>query len=330
MPFGDELVLFAGLKRAIDFLAVEKDLRLVFLFDRFEEYIPSVTNEFFSNLRSIRNRAKYHFSIVFSLNRPLEDILEPVLFADFYEFVAGHTVCLSIFDKPGMDFRISYLEKITGKKLPQETRDEVLHLTAGHGKLTRLCVEALLGVRDQGLGTSGSLLDFFLSQKTVRGALYEVWYSLTPEEQKTLISNFKYPISNIQYLNDVGLVADGKITIQLFASFLSTIVASQSQTPEQIFYDDATNTIKKGDITFSDTLTAAEFRLLRHFLMQKDRVVDREEIIGVVWKDAKSTAGVTDQAIDQLIFRLRKKIEENPNNPIHLQTVKGRGFKFND
>src|SRR3989344_5450910 len=117
------------------------------------------------------------------------------------------------------------------------------------------------------------------------------------------------------------------ITIPLFVSFVSTIVPSH-KTSEKIFYDEATNMIKKGDITLSDTLTAAEFRMLRHFLLQQDRVIDREEIINVVWKDAKSTAGVTDQAIDQLIFRLRKKIEENPNNPAHLLTVKGRGFKF--
>ncbi|HEX7042540.1 MAG TPA: helix-turn-helix domain-containing protein, partial [Patescibacteria group bacterium] len=60
----------------------------------------------------------------------------------------------------------------------------------------------------------------------------------------------------------------------------------------------------------------------------KDSVVDREQIIQAVWTDSKTYAGVSDQAVDQLIFRLRKKIEDDPNNPTHIQTVKGRGIKF--
>ena len=53
----DELVLFQGLKRAIDFLSIEKELTVVFLFDRLEEYISMLETEFFANLRILRNRA---------------------------------------------------------------------------------------------------------------------------------------------------------------------------------------------------------------------------------------------------------------------------------
>ena len=51
-------------------------------------------------------------------------------------------------------------------------------------------------------------------------------------------------------------------------------------------------------------------------------------MVNAVWGDLASTQGVTDQALDQLIFRLRKKIENNPNQPRHLLTIKGRGFKI--
>ncbi len=78
----------------------------------------------------------------------------------------------------------------------------------------------------------------------------------------------------------------------------------------------------------SDSLTKSEFRLLRHFLEHPDAIIDREDVISVVWKDTASTEGVTDQAVDQLVFRLRRKIEDDPNSPEHIHTVKGRGFKF--
>src|ERR1035437_3975497 len=120
LAFKDELVLFQGLKKTVDYLALEKELTIVFLFDRFEEYVSVVDSEFFANLRILRNRAKYRFSVVFSLNRPLEEILESSFLTDFYESVVGKIIYLPLFDKIGIDFRISYLEKITEKKIDKK------------------------------------------------------------------------------------------------------------------------------------------------------------------------------------------------------------------
>ena len=332
----DELVLFQGLKRAIDFLCIEKELTVVFLFDRFEEYISMLETEFFANLRILRNRAKYRFSVIFSLNRPLEDLIEPMLFADFYEFLAGNIVYLPLFDKPGLDFRISYLEKVSGKKIDKKSIEKVLELTAGHGKLTRLCLEAI-SAQDLRSKTY-DLRKFLLEQKSIIGSLYEIWNSLLPEEQtalKKLISTSEEPIRSPRrcyevtpprwILEKLGLVKDGVLTIPLLADFILSMKQSSS---EVIQYDAVTNEIRKGGIVLSDSLTSSEFKLLKLLLENPDKIIERDEIIKAVWQDAKSTEGVTDQALDQLIFRLRKKIEEDPNNPRHLQTIKGRGIRF--
>lgn len=320
----DELVLFQGLKRAIDFLSIEKELTIVFLFDRFEEYISEISTEFFANLRILRNRAKYRFSVIFSLNRPLEDLIEPMLFADFYEFLAGNIVYLPLLDKPGLDFRISYLEKVSGKQFSNATIRAIIGLTAGHGKLTRLCAEAVLSNQELGIGNQ-ELENFFLGQKSVTGALYEIWYSLNPEEQKILVAN---QLGTSGYLIDVGLVKNNKISIPLFEKFIPALLRQNSGRAQQISFDPATNEIKRGDISLSEILTSSEFKLLKFLLENPDKIIEREEIIKSVWSDAKSIEGVTDQALDQLIFRLRKKIEENPNNPVHLQTLKGKGIRF--
>src|SRR3989338_8663838 len=317
----DELVLFQGLKRAIDFICIEKELTVVFLFDRFEEYISMLSTDFFANLRILRNRAKYRFSIIFSLNRPLEDLIEPMLFADFYEFLAGNIIYLPLLDKPGLDFRISYLEKVSGKKIDKKSFEKIIFLTSGHGKLTRLSFEATLSNQESGIRNQ-ELENFFLEQKSVTGALYEIWLSLTPSEQKLLVTN---QLGTSGYLIDVGLIKDGKITIPLLEGFISIMKQSGS---EAIQYDAVSNEIRKGDVILSDSLTSSEFKLLKFLLESPDKIIEREEIIKSVWSDAKSTEGVTDQALDQLIFRLRKKIEDDPNNPTHIQTLKGRGFRF--
>ena len=333
----DEMVLFNGLKQAIDFLSIEKELTVVFLFDRFEEYVPMITPEFFTNLRSLRNRAKYRFSVVFSLNRELEELIEPTLFADFHEFLADNIIYLPLLDKPGLDFRISYLEKVSGKKLGKEKVEEVIKLTGGHGKLTRLCLEATLPASISQLTTynTDDLKSYLSEQKSIKGALYEIWSSLLPEEQKFLAGLNTSEVTEwapqrwmLEKLGLVGLVKDNKVTIPLFEKFITTLLRQDFGRAQRLTFDPKTNEIKRGDITLSESLTSSEFKLLKFLLENKDKVIQRDEIIQAVWKEDKTTAGVTDQAIDQLIFRLRKKIEKDPNNPMHLQTIKGRGIRF--
>ena len=333
----DEMVLFNGLKQAIDFLSIEKELTVVFLFDRFEEYVPMITPEFFTNLRSLRNRAKYRFSVVFSLNRELEELIEPTLFADFHEFLADNIIYLPLLDKPGLDFRISYLEKVSGKKLGKEKVEEVIKLTGGHGKLTRLCLEATLPASISQLTTDNTddLKSYLSEQKSIKGALYEIWSSLLPEEQKFLAGLNTSEVTEwapqrwmLEKLGLVGLVKDNKVTIPLFEKFITTLLRQDFGRAQRLTFDPKTNEIKRGDITLSESLTSSEFKLLKFLLENKDKVIQRDEIIQAVWKEDKTTAGVTDQAIDQLIFRLRKKIEKDPNNPMHLQTIKGRGIRF--
>ena len=325
LQFNDELVLFQGFKEAVEYMALEKKIAIVFLFDRFEEYIPTVTSEFFANLRILRNRAKYHFSAVFSVNRPLESLVEPALLADFYEFVAGNKVYVSLHDETFSAFRLSYIEKVTGKKLDPSLLKKVLLITGGHGKTTKLAVESLLTLGE----SPKDLSQFLLSQKTVVGGLREIWLSLSPAEQSDLLQNTYDEPEVAEYLENIGLIAEGKIQIPLFAQFIEQEYKNAPQAAQKITYDANTNTIKKGAIVLSDGLTSSEFRLLSYLLQHEDRIIDRDELINVVWEGVKSTAGITDQAVDQLIFRVRRKIEEDANHPVHLHTIKGRGFKFN-
>jgi DNA-binding winged helix-turn-helix (wHTH) protein len=323
LKYRDELVLFQALKEAIDYLCLEKGLKIVFLFDRFEEYVPSVTSEFFGNLRTLRARAKYKFSVIFSLNRPLEDILEPEQLADFYEYVASNHVYLSIRDVVTTGFRVAYIEKITGKKVPDSIMSDVLTETGGMGKLVKLSVEALLSNPSQ----DRKLEEFLFSQKSIQSALIDVCRSLNPSEQAVLIKGKYEESEEIEYLKCIGIVSDHKMQIPLFEQHISTH-RNQPLSKKSITYDIATNKIKSGDTVLSDQLTASEFKLLAYLIQNAEQVVEREDIINIVWSSVKSTAGITDQAVDQLVFRLRRKIEEDPNHPTHLLTVKGRGFRF--
>jgi two-component system alkaline phosphatase synthesis response regulator PhoP len=72
-------------------------------------------------------------------------------------------------------------------------------------------------------------------------------------------------------------------------------------------------------------LTILENRILLYFLKNRNKVINREELMMEVWG---YNADVNTRTLDMHIVRLRKKIEINPDSPQYLQTVRGIGYKF--
>jgi len=72
------------------------------------------------------------------------------------------------------------------------------------------------------------------------------------------------------------------------------------------------------------TLTALEFKLLKHLLNRKGRVQTRDQLLGDVWGYSSE---VTTRTVDTHIKRLREKLGK-PGDLI--QTIRGVGYRFNN
>jgi DNA-binding response OmpR family regulator len=72
-------------------------------------------------------------------------------------------------------------------------------------------------------------------------------------------------------------------------------------------------------------LTVMEADLLRYLTDREGKIVPRKEILEQVWRVHEDT---DTRAIDNFIVRLRRYIEADPGNPVHLLTVRGVGYKF--
>lgn len=75
-------------------------------------------------------------------------------------------------------------------------------------------------------------------------------------------------------------------------------------------------------------LTAAEFRLLRLFMENKNAVLERDRILSLLWDS--SGAFIDDNTLSVHVNRLRGKIERDPSCPTSLVTVRGVGYRWND
>jgi DNA-binding winged helix-turn-helix (wHTH) protein len=72
-------------------------------------------------------------------------------------------------------------------------------------------------------------------------------------------------------------------------------------------------------------LTALEFKVLRFFVTSPGRVISRDELLNQVWGFENYPCTRT---VDNHVLRLRKKLEPDPANPVHFQTVHGVGYRF--
>jgi two-component system alkaline phosphatase synthesis response regulator PhoP len=72
-------------------------------------------------------------------------------------------------------------------------------------------------------------------------------------------------------------------------------------------------------------LAAKELQLLRYLIDNRERVVPREEILQKVWEYASE---VSSRTIDVHVAWLRQKLEVNPQLPRHIQTIRGKGYRF--
>ncbi len=333
----DELVIFQGLKKTIDYLCLEKEFTVILLFDRFEEYVGVLEPSFFDNLRVLRDRAKYRFSCIFPLSRPLEETVGPQIISSFYEFLVGNLVYLTLGDEKIREFRLSYLKKTSGKNVDKKVLEEISNLTGGLGKLWLVSIEVCLTNSTTAQQTTNNKLSHFLLSNTrVKSVILEIWESLSPYEQNILAASSQpFELSQgkrlasssegILHLEKVGLIKNNKTTVPLLEAYAKT---EGKNIKDQIVYDAGAKEIRRGQTVLSEGLTSSEFKLLRFMAENPEKILERDDVINAVWGELSSTAGVSEQALDQLIFRVRKKIEENPNSPIHIQTVKGRGFKF--
>jgi pSer/pThr/pTyr-binding forkhead associated (FHA) protein len=75
-------------------------------------------------------------------------------------------------------------------------------------------------------------------------------------------------------------------------------------------------------------LSLAQFRLLEALYEANGAVVDREHIVDVVWPGTDGI-GVTEQAIDALIRRLRDRLTELDDHE-YVVTVRGHGFRLDN
>lgn len=87
--------------------------------------------------------------------------------------------------------------------------------------------------------------------------------------------------------------------------------------------DFETGEVRKAGVELN--LAAKELELLRYLIDRRGKVVSRDELLEAVWQ---YQPGVSSRTIDVHVAWLRHKLEDTPQNPRHIHTVRGVGYRF--
>lgn len=73
------------------------------------------------------------------------------------------------------------------------------------------------------------------------------------------------------------------------------------------------------------SLAGKKWQLLHYLIDQRGRVVPREEILQNVWE---YNSDVPSRTVDVHVAWLRQKLEDQPQNPKYIHTIRGKGYRF--
>ena len=105
--------------------------------------------------------------------------------------------------------------------------------------------------------------------------------------------------------------------------------ATPESTANQLGFDGLTLDLQTRDVTVNGEkveMTAKEFDLLAFLAGSPRQVFTREQLLRQVW--GSSSEWQSDATITEHVRRLRRKIEDDPDHPRWITTVRGVGYRF--
>jgi len=118
---------------------------------------------------------------------------------------------------------------------------------------------------------------------------------------------------------------------ELLARIEALLRRSDKQAPDRVSrfrFGEVEVDFEKGDVAKRGkriNLAGKELDLLRYLIDHRGTVVSRNDLLQTVWD---YQPGVSSRTIDVHVAWLRQKLEDHPQNPRHIYTIRGVGYRF--
>ncbi len=265
---------------------------LCLLLDRFDALDGEAALAAARNLRALRDAHKYTLTFVTATRRPLDPHTE------LAELVFGNTLWLGPLSPGDTDWNIHEYARRKGQVWDTITIVAIRSLSGGYPALLRAVCEA---------HGSGSPLEpeALRGHPAIQRRLDEFWADAPTPEMIRLSGLGANPLLGAQ----AGLPG--------------------SQPPAAEFTLSGRRGMPEVEGFALKEMTAKESMLFEYFRQHAGQVCGKDALIRAVWpEDRVFEQGVRDDSLAQLVRRLRKKVEAEPDSPVLIQTIPGRGYLF--
>lgn len=305
--------------------------RLVFLFDQFEGLFEAAESRLFRMLRGFREMYKYRLMYI-TFTR--HDLFELAIYDDdreeFYELLSTNIIGLKPYNERDAVDMINRITKRNQFILPDKSSDKLVVLSGGHAGLLRAILFAVSSNYDILTNNIEELAQGLVENNNSIIECTKIWKSITVEEQKAIAAlsheaDLQTVDASIQNLQLKGLLI-GESKKEIFSLVFQIFIQNQEDVFEKsLFFDKLTRRVWIFGNPMQ-SLTMQEFRLFSCLYEHLDQAVGKDELINAVWPEAKGN--VSDETLASAIYRLRKKIEPDPENLRFIHSEREYGYRL--
>lgn len=344
-PFDQLLDLLDELRQA------ERPLHLIVIMDAFERLSPELSEKDLDWLRSLTTAHSEWLAIVIGSPKPISQLLaqreQSMIGSLFSEQFKDYSLVL-FSDEESTALCQQASAAFAGGSLSQQDVDFLLAEAGPHPALLKMACEYLL----QALAAASKhpyedvAADLRLDSG-VQSLCKRLWLNRTPEEQAMLFALAQgQQAGNRQLLvRKLGLAVERNGRLQLFSRVFADFVRQQrvivdsAETVRSVREETAVYTTLNGKshiIHLPESrivkkhgqeilLTKLENRLLAYLRDRAGHVCTYEELRDNVWKPESKL-----HVVEKGVNRLRAKIEDDPDRPRHIISMRGEGYRWQE
>jgi hypothetical protein len=318
--------------------------KIVLLLDEFDDPYVHIDARVFLNLRAVQDRHSGQLVFVTATGRPLTALQNEPRRGEFAELFSNRSWYLAPLTRSDADLQVGRYMQAYEAGFSGEDLVFIYQWSGGHPRMLEGICQVLQAASEEaaeplpegperwqfyGKAAARLLADAYLNEECRK-----LWIECSEAEQAELAAvEIADHTPNQVVLGElmrryVLVRAEGRLQIfsRLFANYVQRCSIPPPPPSAALWVDTASGAVLVRGKPI-ESLTALEYKLMLLLFQNRDRLIDKYQIVTSVWGESYIDE-VDDARIEKLISRLRQKIEPDPTNPHFLTTVRGRGYKL--